>query len=111
MSKTRNIEDADFVVDLSGGRLAAQKYRKRIAELQAKLDKHRWIPVEERLPNKDGFYLVFPSIENCPALYYQGDWHWYDHTDDAICETIGHNMDEPIPIITHWKPIILPEGE
>ncbi len=34
-----NIEDADIVVDLSGGKLAAQEYRKRIKQLQAELNK------------------------------------------------------------------------
>ena len=29
------IEDADIVVDISGGKLASQKYRQRIAELKA----------------------------------------------------------------------------
>lgn len=39
MSKEKHIEDADIVVDLSGGRLAAQEYRKRIADLQSALTK------------------------------------------------------------------------
>ena len=30
----------------------------RIKQLEAELDKHRWIPVEERLPKDKGFYLV-----------------------------------------------------
>lgn len=34
---TNHIEDADIVVDISGGRLAAQQYRDRIDQLQAEL--------------------------------------------------------------------------
>ncbi len=37
MSKEKHIEEAEIVVDLSGGHLAAQAYRKRIKQLQAEL--------------------------------------------------------------------------
>ena len=37
MRKQNNIEDADVVVDLSGGKDVAEKYRKRIQQLQAEL--------------------------------------------------------------------------
>ena len=37
MSKEKHIEEADVVIDLSGGRLAAQAYRKRINEIIAQL--------------------------------------------------------------------------
>ena len=34
-----NIEDADVVVDLSGGRLLVQRFRERIKQLQAENDR------------------------------------------------------------------------
>lgn len=37
MDERKHIEDADIVVDISGGKLAAQTYRKRIAELKDQL--------------------------------------------------------------------------
>ncbi len=43
MSKEKHIEEAEIVVDLSGGRLAAQAYRKRIKQLQTELDKTKEI--------------------------------------------------------------------
>lgn len=39
MNEDKHIEEADIVIDLSGGRLAAQKYRERIADLQSQLAK------------------------------------------------------------------------
>ena len=38
MSKQKNIEDADVVVDFRGGKDAAAKYRQRIKQLKAELD-------------------------------------------------------------------------
>lgn len=73
----------------------------RNAELEEQL---RWIPVSEGLPEETGEYLVLPHIENCPVLWYQDRWYWYNHQDDAISDTIGY-CEEPIPEITHWMKI------
>ncbi len=56
VSKEKHIEEAEIVVDLSGGRLAAQAYRKRIKQLQADLDKY-----------KDALAAKF-NAEMCEAL-------------------------------------------
>lgn len=72
------------------------------------VEENRWIPVTEKLPEKTGEYLVFPYIEHCSVLWYQDGWFWYDHQDDAISDSIGY-CEDPIPEITHWKSIILPQ--
>ncbi|KKM24260.1 hypothetical protein LCGC14_1606790, partial [marine sediment metagenome] len=46
MSEEKYIEEAEIVVDLSGGHLAAQAYRKRIKQLQAELDTAKMVNVK-----------------------------------------------------------------
>ena len=55
-----------------------------IAELEQELDKHRWIPVEERLPDKTDIYLItFGKYETARAViashYLDGEWLSLDH--------------------------------
>jgi len=73
-----------------------------IVTLQAELAKHRWIPVEEQFPEqtKDDLrpqVLVFDGESVTGALWRHYDYGWDFETDSG----------KP----THWKPIILPEGE
>ncbi len=67
--------------------------------LQAELDKYRWIPVEEQLPEKVKYYAVTDGLE-----WWRELWCFVDHSGAMGWE------DNP-DCITHWKPIILPEGE
>lgn len=76
----------------------------------------KWIPVTERLPEKDGLYLVVACDEGCPygegiwydtvvvtAEYYDdGRWVWYENgTEYDLCD-----------IVTHWMPLPEPpKGE
>ena len=75
----------------------------------------KWIPVTERLPDKDGRYIVTACDEGCScgdgiwydtvvieAEHYKGEWSWnengteYDITD----------------FVTHWQPMPQPpKGE
>jgi len=67
------------------------KARKHIEELEAKL---RWIPVEERLPEKAGdkFFLVL--CENEPEVcFYEGKGQW-------DCPNLG-----VLSGVTHWMEI------
>lgn len=69
----------------------------------------RWIPVTERLPERDGCYIVTACDEGCPygegiwydtvvvmAEYYDdGRWLWYEgETEYDLCD-----------IVTHWMPL------
>ena len=66
----------------------------QIAKLKAELEKHRWIPISERLPEDDSPHLFWLESGNV----IQGT---------PSCELGKHNP----PLThraTHWKPIILP---
>lgn len=77
---------------------------KQIKQLQAALDKHRWIPVSE---SPELFDIPHPhskevSITGVPDIYtgwFEKDRGWR-HGDGTV---------EVFP--THWKPIHLPEKE
>lgn len=71
----------------------------------------RWIPVTERLPEKNGNYIVTACDEGCSygegiwystvvvvAEYYNGAWTWYEGSAEYDLEGI----------VTHWMP--LPEA-
>ena len=59
----------------------------------------RWIPVTERLPEEDGFTLIFTAHGHAGVCYFTNGW-WG-----------GYGMDG----ITHWMPLPTPptaeEGE
>jgi hypothetical protein len=66
------------------------------ARLKEELEKHRWIPVTERLPDKTGSYQVLRENNSYPTTreYYPDDSQWTSRD-----------------VVTHWKPIILPEKQ
>ena len=68
-------------------------------QLQAELDKHRWIPVAERLPEKHDMYDVSDGRRKWEHLWIKMFKGW---RKDGMLHYES---------ITHWKPIILPEGE
>ena len=69
----------------------------------------RWISVEERLPEKDGVYLVVACDEGCP--YGEGIWYdtvvvmaeYYDDGRWVWCE--GSDEYDLCDIVTHWMPL------
>ncbi|MCK5017486.1 MAG: DUF551 domain-containing protein [Candidatus Peribacteraceae bacterium] len=65
-----------------------------IKRLQAELDKHRWIPVEEKLPKGANVLVCWESGNISQAIC--ADWEFSAMGGDRI---------------THWKPIILPEAK
>ena len=70
-----------------------------IIKLQSQLDKHRWIPVTERLPKKgDEVFVLGGKIGRT------GCWNGKSWIGFGI--TVRFKK-----AITHWKPIILPESE
>lgn len=64
--------------------------------LQTELEKHRWIPVSERLPEDDSSAYLF--------LHESGSIH----QGIPSCDLFGPDG-KLWSSITHWKPIILPE--
>ena len=75
---------------------------KEINRLQAELDKHCWIPVSERLPEEKRIYLIIGRT---------------NARGRKICKIVPLNRSYKNNLygiwagITHWKPIILPEGD
>lgn len=71
-------------------------------ELQAELDKYRWILVSEGLPEEEGVYFV-ANDEWGQDAYWDGTlWRDYEGGDAVDFSPLE---------LTHWKPIILPSGE
>ena len=80
-------------------------------QLQTKLDKYRWIPVSERLPEFGK--SVYLYIENDKSLQfikavktgYRINHSMYSYCIETNCQGVVKNA------VTHWMPIILPEGD
>jgi len=90
-------EIAEHKAQLTTCRQEYDGLSKRIEQLQTELDKHRWIPVAERLPAMKQLILV----------------DWGKRMSDGECfELLRWNGDWPAAKdIVRWKPIILAEGE
>ena len=63
-------------------------------KLRAELDRHRWIPVEEGLPEEAGAYQVLRENNQFPTTreFYFVNKTWTSRD-----------------VVTHWKPVILPD--
>ena len=81
-----------------------QQLRSEIRRLEAELEKHRWIPVSERLPTELGhtgatwFVHVSGHGEVFRAVYLH---------DEKMWQSWDSGWDEEIEI-THWREITLP---
>ena len=66
--------------------------KKRVTELEAQM--LRWIPVTERLPEENGWYLVV-MLGNARFLEFRphANWAWWDIDDCGYCN------------VTHWMPM------
>jgi len=96
-------KDFDLLGGLMEERHGTRKdYEAEINELKAEIDRlkseRRWIPVSERLPNRDGFYLILENVNQVAGYY-----HW--------CKQFGWNTDGGrihIQTVTHWMPLPTP---
>ncbi len=74
---------------------------------------NEWVSVEERLPERNGGYIVTTCDEGCPAgegiwydtvvvfaEYYDGCWTWNDGTEYDLTD-----------IVTHWMPLPAPPAK
>ena len=76
-------------------RVLTRKVRELESENARLKDAQRWIPVSERLPERDGFYLVLENVNQVAGYY-----HW--------CKVFGWNTDggrTNIQSVTHWMPL------
>ena len=93
---------SELALDLFNACAEISRLRKRIEELESEnarlKDAQRWIPVSERLPERDGFYLVLENVNQVAGYY-----HW--------CKVFGWNTDggrTNIQSVTHWMPLPKP---
>ena len=93
MAKFRDMQEQDT---FHAGREYERKIlAKRIKELEASLEQHRWIPVTERLPdNVATVFILTAEGAGGVGFYGEGEKRW-ERLDHAI------NLN-----ITHWKPIL-----
>lgn len=73
----------------------ALRTMREAADAIEELNKPRWIPVTERLPEEDGFTLIFTAHGHAGVCYFTNGW-WG-----------GYGMDG----ITHWMPLPEPPKE
>lgn len=92
------------------------------------LERTRWIPCSERLPEEivpvnvvwvnhfpPPYYNKFKNVpQKGTALYYDGDWYWFSSICEDMLAEYGCNeqdlVDEYIEI-THWMPLPEPPEE
>jgi hypothetical protein len=68
-------------------------------ELKSRRDSDRWIPVEERLPEEKGdFVLAFANGAVRTMWYSRGEWSFPDFPQPA---SSGLQIED----ITHWRPL------
>ena len=77
---------------------------------QGKADAMKWIPVTERLPDKDGAYLVLWENKSVGDAEYESIYgsfgYWLDFWIDKEAEWM------PYDGVTHWMPLPEPpKGE
>jgi hypothetical protein len=78
--------------------------------LKAELEKHRWIPVEERTPEikpMQSEWVLATDGKKADLVYY------YDYTgrrsEPGYATGKGWYILNQLGKVTHWKPITLPE--
>ena len=72
-----------------------------ITKLEGQLEKHRWIPVSERLPEDNQCVLV--TIKHINDTWGFLAWYQLSRKQWSFYDPMVRGM------VTHWKPIILPE--
>lgn len=94
-------ENAGLNKDLDLHNVIVATYKAEFQQLRAENDKHRWIPVSERLPEDKveviGLFVRDGDISIRQVDYWYAQHKWRNENGDTIV----------IPP-THWKPIILP---
>ena len=77
--------------------VCSKELMKQAADAIEELSKPRWIPVTERLPERNGTYLVYVYGDVTDLNYWRGKWH-----------RLG---DDYTKAVTHWMPLPQPPEE
>ena len=100
-TKCNSKDNYNFAIDNG---LCNSCIAERLEQLEADLDKHRWIPVEERLPERGEKVDGYVKKLKLRIANLKGD---YVNHKQTITDSDGWQVEN----LTHWKPIILPKGE
>ena len=84
---------------------AVEEISRLQTELAAEKESHRWIPVEERLPDTEGLYLVTGKYVNDTTKVFS----CYFHGNSYRIYGKKSEWETSVKEITHWQP--LPEEE
>lgn len=66
-------------------------------------DPDRWIPISERFPEENGWYLVSFNNDWERVWFVNNKWYMFHDTQKGI--------DELKEKVTHWKRVVLPEKQ
>lgn len=75
-----------------------------ICEKYAEQFKPKWIPVQERMPEEEGEYLICDMSYNPPLVYssfcqfHNGEKNFYSTIGDSVADTLTHWMNLPEPL-------------
>ncbi len=84
--------------------LKGKRCRGATDQLQTELDKHRWIPVTERLPKEGYVWFCYEKTGYTYDGYYQPQYKLWEMFDPCG----GYSKIDVGSPPTHWKEIILP---
>ena len=73
---------------------------KLLTKLNAEEKKHKWIPVEERLPEANDYILLSFSNFTLPAIgrYEDSEWYLGDDWGEETCINEGFNVNAWMPL-------------
>lgn len=112
---------------LYSGKMPSKAHFDALAVAVAALKRHRWIPVNERLPkdctavnvtwvnhDPEPYYAAIKDVPDvATAVYFRGRWYWYSADCEDILSEYGDNeVDKMADCIevTHWMPLPEPPG-
>ena len=107
LCKLRNYEDTNVSpeeVEQINDFTQSQAY-KLMADLQKERNKHRWIPVTERLPKSCGYIVLsFAGLEE-PAIgmYEENEWYLGDVYGSTTCCSVGLTVSAWMPLPEPYK--------
>ncbi len=93
------MEDTQYTPWIELGIDELAYYKRRFLETCAELEKRRWIPVSEKLPTEDGYYLV-KTISAHIYKSQNGVYQCWFYPDNLA----GHEFSGDVRV-THWMPL------
>ena len=105
-------------LDCKDAATALEQLQAENDRLKKEIQQMRWIPVEERLPEKQGEYIVFADGKVTTDIYIVCDkierWLHYDGSlNEFYIDPYSSKptREPPYPKVTHWMPLPQPPKE